>query len=546
MQLLMTINRRSLIMNIGLPQSKWYFQLKKLLLFSVVLMIMGACASKQAAREPEIAVRAYPTESPDAPYYFDIDARTAVGASSVLIERNLLHALTSLRLIAAAPATRSGIWPEILPALQTLCDVIPGAALYIQPDGSYYSVEQGFTGLNLSDRPYFSDLFDGKEIHGSLIYSRSTGKKSVFMAVPSFEDDEVTGAVALSIFLDDFQQMVSDAMDLGPDYLWYVLNEEGNTVLHPRSDFVFLSPAEQGSPSMIQAVETITSEDRGTTSYRFAGRNTYLLYQKIPFNNWRMILGKIGETIDEEYLPEAYEVLADIKSVIHENLINMDKDLDKMVQSFNGRIPAEHIIRNSFLRFYKSNPYVVSCAIIDPNGTIVYAEPAEFRPSEGKSIRDQENYFIMQKNRAPMLSNSFLAVEGFDAVSLMYPIIDAHGSFHGSVSILMRPDVMVEELLTPIIAETFFEPWIMEPDGRIIFDKSYDGTGRMLYLDYLYEEMKTFRQLGDNIARNKTGQGDYIHLVPESKESIVKLAIWDTIELHNTQWRIIVSYPPYD
>ncbi len=530
----------------GLPRSNRQLLPLKLLFICVISFIIGACASKRDIREPESEVQAYRSDHIQELRYFDIDARAVVGAGATIIERNLLHALTSLRLIAATPATRSGIWPEIRPALQQLCNVIPGAALYIQPDGNYYSVEQGFTGLNLSDRPYFTPLFSGEEIYGSLIYSRSTGKKSLLIAVPSFENGEVTGAVALSIFLDDFQQLITDAIQLEPGYLWYALNEEGNTVLHPRADFVFLNPAEQGSPSMIRAVETITSGKQGYTSYSFAGRETHILYQKIPFNNWRMVLGKIGEPTEEDYLPEAYEVLADIKSIIHNELQKMDNDLNKMVQSFRGKIPERHIVRNSFLEFYENNPYVISCALIDPSGTIVYAEPSEFHPSEGKSISDQENFFMMQKNRAPMLSNSFLAIEGFDAVSLQYPIIDSSGDFHGSVSILIRPDIMVEELVTPIIAETVFEPWIMEPDGRILFDKAFGGTGRILYLDYHYEEMRTFRQLGDNIASNKSGKGDYIHHSPESNESVVKLAVWDTMEIHNTQWRIIISYPPYD
>lgn len=530
----------------GLSQSIQRFLQAKPVFFLVILILTGACTLKKDTIDKQPVGQTYPLIHEDGSKYFNIDARAAVGTSSAIIERNLLHALTSLRLIASAPATRSGIWPEIRPALQTLCDVIPGAALYIQPDGNYYSVEQGFTGLNLSDRSYFRPLFEGNEVHGSLIYSRSTGKKSVLMAVPSFEDGEVTGAVALSIFLDDFQELISKALNLDPDYLWYVLNEEGNTVLHPRSDFVFLSPAEQGSPSMIEAVEAIVTNDRGYTSYKFAGRNTHILFQEIPFNNWRMVLGKIGEPIEEEYLPEAYEVLTKIKSVVLDELKKMDRNLDKMVQSYNGQIPAEHIVRNSFQRFYENNPYVISCALIDPDGTIVYAEPSEFHLSQGRSIRDQENFFIIQKNRAPMLSNSFLAIEGFDAVSLQYPIIDSQGTFFGLVSILIRPDVMVEELSTPIVAETLFEPWVMEPDGRILFDKSYAGTGRMIHLDYLYEEKKTFRQLGEMITQKKTGKGDYIHVEPKTNESVVKMAIWDTIELHDAQWRIIVSYPPYD
>lgn len=479
-------------------------------------------------------------------HFYDIDAMAAVGTSAALIERYLMHALTSLRLIAASPATRSGIWPEIRPNLQTLCNAIPGAALFIQPDGGYYSVEKGYTGLNLSDRDYFAPLFDGHEIHGSLIYSRSTGKKSVLMAVPAFDNEEVTGAVALSIFLDDFQELVSNALNLPSNYLWYVLNEEGNTVLHPRTDFVFLSPAEQGSPSMVNAVETITSNDKGYTSYIFAGRNTHILFKKIPFNNWRMILGKVGERIEDEHMPEAIDMLAKLQNTINSKLKEMDINLDKTVDLFNGRIPPEHIVRNSFRRLYEANPYIVNCALVDNEGNILYAEPSEFQLTEGENIRDHESFFVMQKNKAPLLSSSYLAVEGFDAVSLQHPIIDETGAFHGSVNLLIRPGVMIEEIIAPLVAETFYEPWIMEPDGRIIFDKSFDGTGRMLFLDYRFEEMNDLLALGDKISDHQNGQSDYVFVDRESGESVVKMAVWDTITLHNRQWRLIVSYTPYD
>lgn len=477
---------------------------------------------------------------------FEIDARAAVGTSVALIERYLLHALSSLRLIAAAPTTRSGIWPEIRPNMQTLCNVIPGAALYIQPDGGYYSVEQGYTGLNLSDRDYFRPLFNGEEIHGSLIYSRSTGKKSVLMAVPAFDNEEVTGAVALSIFLDDFQELVSQALNLPSNYLWYVLNDEGQTVLHPRTDFVFLSPAEQGSPSMVSAVESIITYDEGYTSYVFAGRNTHILFKKIPFNNWRMVLGKIGERIEDEYMPEAYDILSKLNTTISAKLQKMDNNLNETVEKFNGRIPPEHIVRNSFRLLYEANPYIINCALVDNQGNILIAEPSDYQQMEGKSIRDHESFFVMQKNRMPLLSSSYIAIEGFDAVSLQHPIIDEKGEFHGSVNLLIRPGVMIEELIAPLVAETLYEPWIMEPDGRIIFDKTFDGTGRMLFLDYRFEEMKDMLALGDKISENTSGHSDYVFLDQRNNESVVKMAIWDTITLHNTQWRLIISYTPYD
>ncbi len=480
------------------------------------------------------------------PMAYDLDARATLGVTATLIETYLKHALTSLRLIAVSPATRSGIWPEIRPGLLTMCQAIPGAALYIEPDGNYYSVERGYTGLNLSDRDYFEDLFSGKEIHGSLIYSRSTGKQSVFMAVPVMEGDEVTGAVALSVFLDDFQQLVTESLNLPPNYLWYVMDEEASTVLHPRTDFVFMNPAEQGSPSLKLAVEVIMSKDEGYTSYVFAGRNTHILFNKLEFNDWRVILGKIGEKVNDEYMPKAYEILDTLKHTIGYQLKEMDKNLHNAVISFNHRFPPEHIARLALKELYEENPFVVSAALIDNNGMMMHVEPSDYHPVEGHTIGNMESLYLMQKNKAPMLTASYLAVEGFDAVSLQHPVLDPNGEFLGMLSLLIRPEIMVEELLTPHIAETVYDPWIMEPEGRIIFDKAFDGTGRMLFLDYRYEEQNTLLALGDLIAENITGQGDYIFIDQQTQERIVKMAIWDTMELHGAQWRVILSYPPYD
>lgn len=498
----------------------------------------------QTAVMTEIPVANAPADK--AGLYYDMDARHALGVTASLIETYMQHALTSLRLIAISPATRSGIWPEIRPGLHTLCNAIPGAALYIEPDGNYYSVQHDYTGLNVSDREYFEPLFNGEEVHGSLIYSRSAGKQSVLMAVPVFEEGEVTGGVALSIFLDDFQQLISQSLNLSSDYLWYVIDEEAYTVLHPRKDFVFMNPLKQGSPSMQLALETITQKKEGYTSYVFAGRQTHILFRKLDFNDWRVVFGKIGEKVDDTYLPEAKDILQKISNSISEQLIRMDKNLYNTVTGFGAAFPPEHVARNAFRKLYQGNPYVISCALVDPDGKIVYIEPSDFYPSEGQNIRDHENYLSMQKVQAPMLSSSFLAVEGFDAVSLQHPVHDKKGNICGYVNLLIRPEIMVEELVTPYIAETFYDPWIIEPEGRIIFDKAFDGTGQMLFLDYLYEDNRTLLELGDQIAESESGQGDYIFIDPDTGERMVKMAIWDTIHMHGRQWRVILSYPPYD
>ncbi len=530
----------------------WHPTASLILAIMLMLFLSGQMAipSLQAAGPTEatsIDDARHQTPTPVAdPMAYNLDARATLGVTTTLVEQYLKHALTSLRLIAATPATRSGIWPEIRPALVTLADAIPGAALYIEPDGNYYSVDRGYTGLNLADRNYFRDLFAGEEVLGELIYSRSTGKQSVIMAVPVMEDNQVTGAVALSIFLDDFQEVITESLNLPTNFLWYVVDEEANTVLHPRSDFVFMNPLDQGSPSLRLAVEEVITKEEGYTNYVFAGRNTHILFKKLDFNDWRVVLGKIGEQVEDVHMPAAYDILDSMKESIGEQMRSMKRNLDEMVRSFEGSFPPDHVARLAFRQFYEDNPFVISCALVDAEGVMVCVEPADFRPSEGEMLFDEENFYTMQSRKLPLLSSSFIAQDGFDAVNLLNPILDDQGVLIGAVSMILRPDVMVEELVTPYIMETIYDPWIMEPDGRIIFDKAIGGTGRMLFTDYRASEQQTLLELGNLISEKAAGQGDYIHIDQYSGERTVKMAIWNTMELYDARWRIILSYPPYD
>jgi len=137
-----------------------------LVLFVIALPTDG---TSFAGESPEIPKLSSNTE--EVSYGSDtwkLDGRAALGTTVALTEQYLKHSLTSLRLIAQSPATRSGIWPQIRPGLAALKEAIPGAALYIEPDGNYYSVEKGYTRLNLSDREYFGPLFRGEEVQDHL------------------------------------------------------------------------------------------------------------------------------------------------------------------------------------------------------------------------------------------------------------------------------------------------------------------------------------------------------------------------------------------
>ena len=89
------------------------------------------------------------------------------------------------------------------------------------PMAPYYKVAAGLTGINLSDRAYFARVMAGETTFDDLVVSRSTGRKSLVLTAPILADSSIIGALGVTLYLDDFSQLLSDALDLPHDVAFY-------------------------------------------------------------------------------------------------------------------------------------------------------------------------------------------------------------------------------------------------------------------------------------------------------------------------------------
>jgi hypothetical protein len=114
------------------------------------------------------------------------ELRLLLNSFGALGEGYVAGVFRCLKLISATEEARSGEWGKMRTLLATFGEsgIKAAAVWFAKPDGSYYTVEKGLTGLNLSDRPYFPGLMAGGEVTGALVLSKSTGKRTVIVAVP--------------------------------------------------------------------------------------------------------------------------------------------------------------------------------------------------------------------------------------------------------------------------------------------------------------------------------------------------------------------------
>ncbi|MDD3591153.1 MAG: cache domain-containing protein [Sulfurovum sp.] len=467
-----------------------------------------------------------------------------LGAAAHYVDTILSDAMDSLELIASSPEAKRGEWKGIRPYLAQLKEKLPGVYSFILPNGDYYTLDRNFTNLNLSNRGYFRPLFTGNVVKGFPIHSRSTGKKSAFVAVPIVVDGKVTGALGISLFLDELNERLNKDFDLPPHYTWYILNEEGNTMLDKESDFIFMSPLIQGSDSLHKAVREALKHDSGRMQYQFEGhREAY--YQKLPNFGWRMFITLVeeGETDAPQKLNLTLERFV---PELQGQLNRIDASIAKEIEKNGVNIQNEGEVRKLLRSVFDSNPHIVDASFIDTHGVLRLVEPGDYKNFEGSDLSSQEHIIAMLKNPQPLLSGGFVSVEDFLGMVIARPLYDSSNHFAGTISALIRPELFITPMISKSMIPEDYELWIIQTDGMIVYDLDKEEIGKMLFSDPIYQGYESLQKVGRKIAAAPEGEGSYVYLAPGHGEKVVKKVIWKTVKLHDREWRVVLAYRPYD
>jgi len=473
-----------------------------------------------------------------------VGERQVLGTAAGYLDAVYANAQASLALVAQTPEAARGDWPGIKRYLSRLKAELPGVYFYVLPDGNYYSVQKDYTRLNLGNRAYFKPLFEGKTVMGYPIYSRSTGKRSALVAVPISVKGKVVGALGISVFLDDLGAKLDRAMALPENYTWYVLNEQGDTMLDKQSDFIFMNALKQGSTSLRDAVNEALKHDNGTVQYELDNRRTGS-YQKLRQLPWRMFLVRVeGKTAPLP--PKLTLSLERFVPLLQQNLDAIDVAVAEAAQ--NPRVdPAnEAQVRKLLRSVLKQTPYAVNAGFVDTKGTLRYLEPGDYKNFEKSDISTQVHIKAMLADPHPLLSAGFETVEDFTGVVIARPLYDTQKRFVGAVTVLVRPELFIAPLIKKSAVPEDYELWIMQPeDGLILYDEDRAEIGKKLFSDPIYAGYGNLLTLGRQIAAQPSGEGDYIYLAPGSQQKVIKKARWESVGLHGREWRVVLAYRPY-
>jgi hypothetical protein len=140
-----------------------------------------------------------------------------------------------------------------------------------------------------------------------------------------------------------------------------------------------------------------------------------------------------------------------------------------------------------------------------------------------------------------VVSQAIDTIEGFAGFELQHPVFDKNGRFSGSVGMITKPGFF-GEIITGKVANFPVEIWMMQKDGRMIYDVNKEELGKNLFTDKIYANHPSLLEIGRQMSIRPQGSGQYSFLDKTMERIAEKNLIWNTVALHGTEFRLALVH----
>lgn len=254
------------------------------------------------------------------------------------------------------------------------------------------------------------------------------------------------------------------------------------------------------------------------------------------------------QIVDGRFQPAEFQypmLLERTREQINGILREMDADVAQAAGKLSPVGIKGEEAKNVLQALCEKYEYAFDCATIDARGIIVSVAPEEYSYLLGMDISRQEQIVRLHARRQPVISLAIDTVEGFVGFDLEQPVFSKSGEYIGSVSILTKPDFF-GTIINRKVANFPVEMWMMQKDGRMIYDINDEEIGKNLFTDALYADYPSLLQVAGKMAVTPQGSGQYRFLDKKMDKTVTKKLIWTTVALHGTEFRLALAYVETD
>ena len=163
-----------------------------------------------------------------------LDASHGVASVVTLAETYVSGLIDAMHVLTATAELRSADWETMRSLIDRFeqSTLLTYNAWFLVPDGTYYKVATGLASANLSDRGYFGRVMSGETTMGDLVISRSTGRKAMILTAPIERDDVIVGALGVTLYLEEFSELLESKLALPRGVGFYAASAEGLIAAH--------------------------------------------------------------------------------------------------------------------------------------------------------------------------------------------------------------------------------------------------------------------------------------------------------------------------
>jgi branched-chain amino acid transport system substrate-binding protein len=247
----------------------------------------------------------------------------------------------------------------------------------------------------------------------------------------------------------------------------------------------------------------------------------------------------LGPVQTEKELKSATDNLQGILQSKLLNLNNAVSDAAAKIAKSGLKGEQTRAVLNGLCKKY---PYLVDCSAADPQGKMITVAPDAYRRYEGTDTgtTDASKMFFsaLGEKKKPVLSNLFRAVEGIDAVALIWPVVTPQGDVLGSISALFKPGDLVVGTIAPAADVRVLKINVAQTDGLVIYCSNGAETGKNLLTDERYKAFPALIAMGEKLVAQKTGTAEYTFIDDTTGKTAKKTVYWTTIGVNGTEWRL--------
>ncbi len=255
----------------------------------------------------------------------------------------------------------------------------------------------------------------------------------------------------------------------------------------------------------------------------------YLPYREVrnktinAFNNEQRILAKQAAKGIQSFFNHHAKALGYLTK--HESIIDLDSTGKLLIEEY----------------YHHYSDEISAITRIDATGKIIHTSPYNSQ-AIGKDVSYQEHNRQIIENHQPVVSEVFMAVQGYRTVALALPIIK-EGTYKGCLTILIPFQFIAEKYLEDIQIGDSGYAWLLSRKGVELFCPVPGHTGSTIY--ETSARFPTVIHMAEKMIAGEQGATVYTYdqIKEDKTEPITKHAVYLPIELTNNFWSIVVATP---